>query len=253
MSEAAEKVEESTEVDSIEERARLQGWRPKDEYKGDESRWVDAETFIARGEDQVPILKERFHKLEADYLEQKKTLEALAKHHKETAEREYKRALADLKKQKAEAVANGDSDAFIKIEEDEERLRSEKEAKKEESAPAVHPDWSGWVADNTWYTSDKEAKEFADFISAKVGQENPHLVGRAFFDAVKDRVKKAMPQKFENPRRKDPPHVEGDGGGRRTGKKGYTDLPPEAKAACDKFVKQGVLTKEQYIKDFFGE
>ena len=38
-----------------------------------------------------------------------------------------------------------------------------------------------------------------------------------------------------------------------TSKKSYADLPAEAKQACDKFVKQGLLSKDQYVKDYFGE
>jgi hypothetical protein len=33
-------------------------------------------------------------------------------------------------------------------------------------------------------------------------------------------------------------------------KKGYNDLPAEAKAACDKFVKQKLMTVEQYVNEY---
>ena len=37
------------------------------------------------------------------------------------------------------------------------------------------------------------------------------------------------------------------------GKKSYESLPAEAKAACDKFVKQGLMTREEYVKEFDWE
>jgi hypothetical protein len=40
---------------------------------------------------------------------------------------------------------------------------------------------------------------------------------------------------------------------REAGGKSYAALPDDAKKACDRFVKQGLMTKEQYIKDYFGE
>jgi len=38
-----------------------------------------------------------------------------------------------------------------------------------------------------------------------------------------------------------------------SGKKSYGNLPPEAKAACDKFVKQGLMTKEAYVAEYDWE
>ena len=35
--------------------------------------------------------------------------------------------------------------------------------------------------------------------------------------------------------------------------KGFRDLPPEAQAACQKFEKQGLVTRDQYLKEYFGE
>jgi hypothetical protein len=32
--------------------------------------------------------------------------------------------------------------------------------------------------------------------------------------------------------------------------KSYENLPPEAKAACDRFVKQKLMTKEQYVSEY---
>ena len=35
--------------------------------------------------------------------------------------------------------------------------------------------------------------------------------------------------------------------------KTYNDLPPEAKVACDNYVKASILSREDYVKDYFGE
>ena len=39
----------------------------------------------------------------------------------------------------------------------------------------------------------------------------------------------------------------------KTGKYSFNDLPPEAKQACMKFEKQKLLTREEYVRDYFGE
>ena len=63
------------------------------------------------------------------------------------------------------------------------------------------------------------------------------------------------PDKFKNPRRQQAAAVEGAGGStyRSGGVKGYADLPPEAKAACDKFVNQKLITQKQYLAEYEWE
>jgi hypothetical protein len=43
------------------------------------------------------------------------------------------------------------------------------------------------------------------------------------------------------------------GAGSKPRKKGYIDLPAEARAACDKFVAQKLMSRDQYLSDYFGE
>ena len=244
--------QEEQQTDDIEERARTMGWVPKEEFRGDESRWVDAEEFVRKGAENIPILRERYDKLEKKYHELEKTLKQFARHHEEVSEREYKKAIDDVRKQKAEAVSLGDADAYSKAEAQEDQLREKKPKSFEiEDTPDEHPDWSGWLADNQWYEQDNQARDIADAIGQKMINEGTKLEGRAFFDAVKEKVKQAMPHKFENSRRSQPAAVEGGGGKPSKSKaKSYENLPPDAKAACDRFVKQGLMTKEQYVKEF---
>lgn len=63
---------------------------------------------------------------------------------------------------------------------------------------------------------------------------------RANLDQVAAEIKRRYPERFENPRRTAPNGVGRPTGDRgRTGKPGRTfaDLPPEAQAAADKFVR----------------
>jgi len=75
---------------------------------------------------------------------------------------------------------------------------------------------------------------------------------------VEDETKKAFPHKFENPNRRRASAV--DAGDTRSAitdsgkKKTYSDLPPEAKTQCDKWVKDGTFKKaEDYVKSYFEE
>jgi hypothetical protein len=71
-------------------------------------------------------------------------------------------------------------------------------------------------------------------------------------EAVADQIRKEFPHKFENPRRREPAAVEGGGAQRGKGAKGWADLPPEAKAAGERFERQKLLTKEAYAKQYWA-
>lgn len=45
-------MDQETEVvvQTVENTAREQGWKPLEEFDGDKSKWVSAETFVAKGE-----------------------------------------------------------------------------------------------------------------------------------------------------------------------------------------------------------
>ena len=78
-----------------------------------------------------------------------------------------------------------------------------------------------------------------------------------------DQAKKASkyPEKFGNPRRRQPAtvagagsSVAGGGSGGGSGKKGYADLPAEEKAVCDRFVSDGIVKdNDEYLKFYEWE
>ena len=59
------------------ERARLQGWIPKEDFKGDEGRWIPADEFVKRADHMMPILKSVNKKLEGKLTEAEKRLQEI--------------------------------------------------------------------------------------------------------------------------------------------------------------------------------
>src|SRR2546421_12509972 len=56
-----------SEVMSAEEtevKAKELGWAPKEEFRGNPEKWVDAETFLKRGEEILPLVKAQNRKLQ---------------------------------------------------------------------------------------------------------------------------------------------------------------------------------------------
>ena len=237
--------------------AKRQGWVPQSDYNGPEDRWVDADTFVKKGKEINALLRKDNEFLKREVSEMKTTMMEFKKFHADTEKRAYDRAMLDLRDQKKEAINTGDGDKVLQIDDAIDELKQARAIEKVDVRPSNQPDptFVQWNEDNPWFGKDTELTEEANLIGEVIKRKQPTLIGEAFLDEVTKRVKKAYPEKFTNTNRARPSPVEGTTAPKsnQKGGKGYNDLPPEAKQACQKFEKSGLLTREQYLKDFFNE
>ena len=260
----------------IEQDARLFGWVPKEEFRGAEETWVDAETFVKRGKEINPILRannERLKKeMEAERKkhsdeinELKKSAEEFKQFQKDAFERKQKQLeaeLSDLKNQRKEAIREGDADLVVELEDRIEDLKVEKDKKPEPVAaptpPAqeeikVDPSLGEWLEGNKWFGQDAEATEIANALGVTLRKQFPTLSGKAFLDKLDEKLKQRVPELYGN-QNQTRSAVEGSttrGSSSNSGKKSYDNLPADAKAACDKFVKQGLFKSKQEYVDLY--
>ena len=260
VAEEAADVAEQQSVPEVDEEtlkeAKRQGWVPQEDYSGPEDKWVDADTFVKKGKEINALLRKDNDFLKREVAEMKSTMMEFKKFHAETEKRAYERAMSDLRDQKKEAISTGDGDKVLQIDDAIDELKQSRQTEKV-AHPVNQPDatFIQWSEDNKWYTSDAQLKTEADMIGEVIKRQNPTLIGEAFLNEVTTRVKRMYPEKFTNSNRSRPSPVEGTTAPKATGKngKGFNDLPPEAKAACQKFEKSNLLTREQYLKEYFGE
>ena len=237
--------------------AKRQGWVPQSDYNGPEDRWVDADTFVKKGKEINALLRKDNEFLKREVSEMKTTMMEFKKFHADTEKRAYDRAMLDLRDQKKEAINTGDGDKVLQIDDAIDELKQARAIEKVDVRPSNQPDptFVQWNEDNPWFGKDTELTEEANLIGEVIKRKQPTLIGEAFLDEVTKRVKKAYPEKFTNTNRARPSPVEGTTAPKsnQKGGKGYNDLPPEAKAACQKFEKSGLLSRDQYLKEYFGE
>ena len=277
-----EQQEASTEQEvqqldpQTEKEARLFGWVPKEEFRGSESDWVDAEVFVKRGKEINPILRKNNELLmkkldekakEIDSI--KESVEEFKKFQKESFERksaEYEIQIATLKAQKREAIAAGDGDKVVDI---DDQIDSLKEAQKEAKLEATKkpepakteaqvsvpddPDLQSWLGRNQWFGQDTEMTDVANGLGNSVRKQFPHLTGRAFLDKLDEKIVEYFPHKVLGNKAKGSAvdstgNVRSSGG---SGKKSYDNLPADAKEACDRFIKQGwIKSKQEYVDSY---
>lgn len=257
--------ETSSEPSQSEVKARRLGWLPQEEFKGDPEQWRDADAFLKRGEEIHGFLKadlDRLHgtitQRDREIVEMRQAMEEFRKFHNETEARAYKRAIEELKALKAQAVEEGNGNKVVEIDDQLSQLKEaqhKKETIPEPKTEQVNQEYLDWLPENRWYADDLELQQLADDFGEVIKKRQPNLVGKAFLNEVTKRVKEAAPDKFENPARKNTAvGTNSDSrpaGGKR--KKGYNDLPSEAKAACDKMVKQKLLTVDEYLAEYDWE
>lgn len=249
QSESTEQTEETTPSPIIEERARMSGWTSKEEFKGDASRWVDAETWNKRSDELMPILKATNQRLEkslgatqAEVTALKKTLNQLVKTNETVSEREYNRALETIRKEQRTAIETQDGEKWENLERKKEELLSSKPSKIEvqEESPDEVANKNRTVFEQrnaSWYEKDPEMTGFAVWVGSQLAKQGvPEALQ---FPEIERQVMAKFPQKFENKRRNESSVDGGSGLPAPPGnkKQSYDALPKDIKDACDSHVK----------------
>lgn len=255
---------------AAETEARMFGWKPLEEFKGDPDRWRDAEAFLEKGKQINGFLRKDFDKLRTELSGRDQRIAALessiqefAAYHQETEARAYNRAISNLKEERKAALRESDGERVVQIEEQlddlqeaaaKTKLAPRAPAPRDPSAP--DPAFVAWVDQNPWYKENRVLRSLTHDYAEELKQQEPGLLGPAFLNKVKHIVQTNHPELFQNPERTRPNAVTGGDDsrpGNRTRGKTYADMPADARAACDGFVKKGFLTKEAYVRDYFGD
>ncbi len=252
----------------IEERARLMGWVPRDDFKGDPDKWTEAETYVERADNIMPIMKAQMGKYEETIATQgnelkankkdiaalRETMRKIASVNQKVSETAYNRALETIRAEQTQAITAGDGDKWNRLEKDKDKLEKNKPEPIEVQSPTPdnteeNPEYQEWLSDNPWYEENKKLQEYADSVVYGVSQMTGKK-GKALLDEVKAKAEKLFPEEFENPNRKQAGVVSGGTtqGKVKTKSDGYNDLPADVKRACDDYVAQKLGTRKDYLE-----
>lgn len=253
-------------------KARELGWVPKEEFRGDPEKWIDADTFVKRGEELMPLLKannkrqaEKISQLETEIRSTKEALKdateainALKETTSKAAIAEVKAQVKSIKEKLVEAKKEGDVEAEVEL---QEKLDEAKEAVRQAEKPVIaktaaatdtqpdyttNPEWVAWTKDNPWFGQDKRKTSLALGIAQELREQGVKLQGRAFFDKVTEEVNETLGLTKKSPTTS---KVEGDARGSGAGGgsgKSYADLPAEAKQICERQAQRLVGTNRAF-------
>lgn len=242
--------------------AKKWGWKPPETLK-DPSKGLSAQEFYERGQSVLPIVLAQNKALEKRIEQMEKSNRQASEFFSKSEQRAYDRAIADIRSEMEQAVESGDTKAGAAALEKMTKLEkpgaTPSQTAPEDPAKRAE-EFADWLTENRWYsTPDMQAlRIYADAQADKIAAANGDApLNRADLDDLAERVKAkygdAYPEAFGG-QPKPKPRNPVDGGGaapRQRGGKSFNDLPPEAQAACDKWVKQKLIPdRETYVKNY---
>lgn len=239
-------VPKTPEYSEEETLAMTRGWKPKEEWDGDEKEWKPAKVFNEIGE-----LKEKVSASEKELKKTNKVIQLMKEHHLKVRQNAYKDAVEALKAERQAALKEQD---FAKAEEIRDQIDDVKEkftnddklpaaVEREVAAQEPDPAFLEFADRNPWYKPGaNEMSKKADAIGWAYKQQEPDLSFKEIIARVEKDIRKLYPEKFEAPR--NPVNDSSNNGG--AGKKdGDVKLTEEQRAVAKSFG----MTDAEYAKE----
>lgn len=234
------------------------GWLPKEQFRGPESSWIDAEAYVERGNNIMPILKannekliQRLSQVEAQNAELTATLKASSEAieelknfrstlNKEKVQEQKTEILAGIK----EAKTSGDVDAEValtdKLTEVNAALKAAEKPPEVKPAPAAAetPQLTEagkiWLKENEWFGKDQRRTALAYGLSNEWKTTGKPVGTPEYFEFIDTELAKVFDPNAGRRQRggkvEETNSGSGDSGG--GGSKTFADLPREAQEAC---------------------
>lgn len=232
------------------------GWQPKESYRGDPERWVDAATFVEKGRHVLPIItknNERLHgelqstKAEVGKLQEllkasQESIQALEEYHTTETARRVELAKKEVVARLKQARQENDVDAEVDLNQELGELNAaQAEAKKKpaekktaEPPPPLDAAFVQWSKENPWFGTDEKRTRLALAVGEEMRVLGDTRQGPTFLNDVTKQVEERLGGKKPNGATK-VEGARGNGGGGGSAKKTFADLPAEARASCMSF------------------
>ncbi|UOF81825.1 hypothetical protein [Caudoviricetes sp.] len=264
-----------------ESRARAMGWVPKEEYKGNPDNWRDAGEFVRRGEEILPIVQERNRDLtrrlteletrlaqrDASYETNIKKLEGMTA---VALQRQREQLLGSYEGAMRQAAASADVERYDQLSRDRDHQLNQfdqriaqtvrqPEVQPQQQTPPEAQEWADRNA--SWFLKDPALNMEAQAIHIALQREHPYMPLADNLARVEQTIKQRYPQKFGVRTSSQPSVSYGavEGGGSRIAsggsrQRGVSELPADAKAQGEKFVKQGLFKDlAEYAREYHAQ
>lgn len=269
-----------TQSDDRESRARAMGWVPREEFRGPPENWRDADEFIRRGEEEMPILRERNRDLARKVSELERTTQefnqrvaSLDRMNQLALQRQRDQLIGQYEAAIRDAVRMGDEQRYDQLTRDRgQALHNFDTHVQEVAQPKPQPvkfDENGfvalpqteaqarqeWLRSNPWFTADPELNQVAQHAHMRLLKEKPNLSLAENLAETTKYVRQRYADRFGSTAA---PAVEG-GGGRipsaaASRKRTVSDIPASDRAIGERHVREGLYKDiNEWAQDYFNQ
>lgn len=243
-----------TEERNYEQEARQDGWVPKEDWKGPEERWTEAQAFVEKGEKINGMLKGKVGRLEdrvESLMRSNADFKTYTDGQREAQSKRHKQEIAALEDQRAQAITDGNGQEAVRVEREIKQLDSEQPPPvnaEVHSQMAQH-----WASENQWYATNQKLSGYADGIAERIVQQG--YTGQAYFNELTRQVKETFPEEFNNPNKNKPNGVETSGSQETPSKEqSWESLPAADKKTAERFIRDiPGMTQESFLETYEWE
>lgn len=216
-------------AEAFDAEARKQGWKPLAEFRGDPTRWVDAKTYVERGNTFLPFvqkerdelrgtvqrmstqvteLRESNERSAAELVAARKDMQAMLAYTRRAEDAGYQRAIAELEAERRQAVQEGDVSRYDAAGARIESLERERATAAPPAAPEAAPQpepkpqnrdpvVEAFVRDNEgWFLRDKTLNAAMIAEDTAIQEAEPGLPRADQLERAKTAVMNRFPAKF---------------------------------------------------------
>lgn len=280
-------TEENQEQDSsrdYEKEASSMGWTPQENFRGDADKWVDAQTFVERGEKILPLVKAHNKKLTSEVSDLKSTIQKLEKAQGSADEQMSERIgrmqkmydfalekqkdqlTAQYKQAKEAAVEEGDLERYRELEEEHKQELAtfnepqfEEEVQTLEKPSPQEPDAQEQSQERQLTAEEKQTlqqwQEKNDWYQKDEKMTNAaaaysRYLAAAYPDLTLEQNLERTAQQIMSEYNSQDSAPSLIAGGSRTsgaqgGGKGWNDIPQEERKDLERFVQEGLFKDEK--------
>lgn len=241
---------ENMSEEEAESKARSLGWRPKEEFNGDDDKYTDAKTFLDKANTNIPMLREnarkteqRNHRLEEQLKSMEEKLQALTKRADEADRAGYERAIREIEARQRKAVAEGDIDEYDNLQKQKENLNVRPTQPENNTQQGLSTSEQIAIqvfeSQNPWFRQDQDLNEDMCSFILGIRSKNPEMPLSEVIERAKEKTIKANPEKF-NTNKANSVLSSGGTGGRMS----YASIPAADKANFDRELERNVRDLE---------
>jgi len=266
MGEEALDIKETEDTDPQEEdRAKLTGWTPLEDFKGAPEKWKPAKKWNEFSDNVLPItradnkrLVEELGATKKEIAQLKKTMKQVITAGETVSVRAYERAKETILKEQRTAIEESDGEKFEALKKQEAELDRSKPQKiatdSLDVGPTYTPEQDDFFSKNSsWYGINHQMTGFAYGVAQEMAQKGASAAAQ--LKEVERQVKEKFPEQFENLRRGEYTITESTGTPHKKGGKPSFGSLDEASRRMYESLKRDdpKYTKDQYLKDLEKE